>query len=130
MTYGTAFLPSENSFRLPLWLQMVGSCIVGLGIFFCPETPRWLIAHDRRDEAEKVLAELHGEGDRSNPYVRLQIAEMDNRISQEGSDKRWWDYRDLFNTHAARRRMICVIGMAWFGQYSGNALVSYYFPSS
>ena len=24
--------------------------------------------------------------------------------------------------------MICVIGMAWFGQYSGNALVSYYFP--
>jgi MFS family permease len=53
---------------------------------------------------------------------------MDSQISTEGSDKRWWDYRDLFDTHAARRRFICVAGMSWFGQYSGNALVSYYFP--
>ncbi|OAA58920.1 Sugar/inositol transporter [Niveomyces insectorum RCEF 264] len=128
ITYGTAYLSGEGSFRIPLWIQMVSSGIVCLGILLCPETPRWLIAHDRRDEAEKVLAELHGEGSRDHPYVRLQLAEMDNIIQKEGSDKRWWDYRDLFNTKAARRRMICVIGMAWFGQYSGNALVSYYFP--
>ncbi|KAK5995400.1 Lactose permease [Cladobotryum mycophilum] len=128
ITYGTAYLSGEGSFRIPLWLQMVSSGVVAAGILFCPETPRWLVAHNRRDEAERVLAELHGEGSRDNPFVKLQMAEMDSSIYTDGSDKRWWDYRDLFNTHSARRRMICVIGMAWFGQYSGNALVSYYFP--
>jgi sugar porter (SP) family MFS transporter len=128
VTYGTAYLDSELAFRLPVWLQMVSSGIVGCGIFFSPETPRWLVAHGRLDEAKQVLANLHGEGSVDHPFVRLQMAEMTSQIPKEGSDKRWWDYRDLFNTRAARRRMICVVGMAWFGQYSGNALVSYYFP--
>ncbi|KAI5457552.1 general substrate transporter [Mariannaea sp. PMI_226] len=128
VTYGTAYLDGEGSFRIPIWLQMFSSGVVAIGIFFAPETPRWLMAQNRREEAERVLADLHGEGSVDNVFVKLQMAEMTSQIYQNGSDKRWWDYRDLFNTHAARRRMICACGMAWFGQYSGNALVSYYFP--
>lgn len=128
VTYGTAFLDGESSFRIPIWLQIVTSGIIASGIWFSPETPRWLMAHGRRKEAEKVLADLHGEGSTEHAYVRLQLAEMESQIPMDASDKRWWDYRDLINTRSARRRMICVIGMSWFGQYSGNALVSYYFP--
>jgi sugar porter (SP) family MFS transporter len=128
VTYGTAFIDGDSSFRIPLWLQLVSSGIVALGIWFGPETPRWLMAHNRREDAERVLADLHGEGSPDHPDVRLQLAEMENKIPKAGSDKRWWDYRELFNTRAARHRMICVIGMSWIGQYSGNVLVSYYFP--
>ena len=53
---------------------------------------------------------------------------MTYQIETSGSDKRWWDYKDLFNTKGARARIYCVIGMGWFGQYSGNAVVSYFFP--
>lgn len=128
VTYGTAYIAGQGSFRIPLWLQMISSGIVACGILFSPETPRWLMAHNRVEEAEKVLADLHGEGSKDSPVVLLQMAEMSARIDREASDKRWWDYRELFNTRSARRRMICVAGMSWFGQYSGNALVSYYFP--
>lgn len=128
VTYGTAFISGQGSFRIPLWLQMVSSGIIAAGILFSPETPRWLMAHNRVEEAERVLAELHGEGSIESAAVKLQMAEMTVRIDKEASDKRWWDYRELFNTRSARRRMICVAGMSWFGQYSGNALVSYYFP--
>lgn len=128
VTYGTAYIAGQGSFRIPLWLQMISSGIVACGILFSPETPRWLMAHNRVKEAERVLAELHGEGSKDSPVVLLQMAEMSARIDREASDKRWWDYRELFNTRSARRRMICVAGMSWFGQYSGNALVSYYFP--
>jgi sugar porter (SP) family MFS transporter len=128
LTYGTAFLSGVRAFRIPIWCQMVSSGIVVMAVFFLPESPRWLVANGRRHEAEKVLAYYHGEGSADHIIVRLQMAEMDAQISTGGSDKRWWDYRELFNTHAARRRMICVCGMSWFGQYSGNALVSYYFP--
>jgi sugar porter (SP) family MFS transporter len=128
VTYGTAYLDGEKAFRIPIWLQLVTSSIVAVGIWFAPETPRWLIAQGRRQEAERVLADLHGEGSTEHCYVKMQLAQMESQIREIGSDKYWWNYSDLFKTRPARRRMICVIGMAWFGQYSGNALVSYYFP--
>lgn len=48
-------LVGSKAWRIPLWVQMVYSCIVLLGIFLLPESPRWLIAHDRHDEALKVI---------------------------------------------------------------------------
>lgn len=88
--------------------------------------PRWLIAHDKHDEAAAVLARLHGEGSVDHPIVQLQMKEMMAQISSEVSDQRWWDYRELWNTHSDRRRLICVLGMAIMGQASGNSLSSYY----
>ncbi|KAK7397901.1 hypothetical protein QQX98_012736 [Neonectria punicea] len=95
VTYGTAYMAGDISFRLP-------------------------------DGSSPTI--YHGEGSVGNPFVRLQLVEMRAQISTTGSDKRWWDYRELYNTSSARKRLICVVGFAWFGQYSGNALVSYYFP--
>lgn len=48
------------------------------------------------------------------------------QISTEASDKRWWDYRELWADRSSRRRLICVLGMAIMGQASGNSLSSYY----
>ncbi|KAL9948964.1 hypothetical protein ACHAP6_007620 [Verticillium nonalfalfae] len=60
--------------------------------------------------------------------VQLQMEEMKHSIKQDASDKRWWDYRELGNTRSARRRLICVLGMAAFGQLSGNSITGYYLP--
>jgi hypothetical protein len=89
---------------------------------FLPESPRWLIAQDRVEDAAKVLATYHGEGDPNHPMVILQIKEMTQQIAADATDKSWWDYRGLWNTHSARRRLIGVLGMAVFGQISGNSL--------
>jgi MFS family permease len=129
VAYGTAYLTgSNNSWRIPIWLQMASSVYICFGIFFIPETPRWLIARERYEEAEAILTKYHGEGSKDNPFVRLQLVEMRAQISHDGSDKRWWDYSGLFKTPSARRRLVVVVAFSWFGQYSGNALVGYYFP--
>lgn len=86
------------------------------------------MANDRYEEATKVLAKYHGEGSVSHPIVEMQLKEMHHQISTDASDKKWWDYRELWNTHSARRRLICVIGMAMFGQLSGNSATGYYLP--
>ena len=86
------------------------------------------MAQDRMDEALAVLAKYHGEGDPNHPIVVLEIKEMQSQIATNASDKKWWDYRELFDTHSARRRFICVAGMACFGQLSGNNITSYYLP--
>ena len=121
-------IKSDLSWRLPIWLQALASGGVILGCLFCPETPRWLISNDRHEEALRVMAEFHGEGDRNSPIVQLTYKEMVQEIATKGSDKRWWDYRDLFNSRNSWWRMCCVIGMAFFGQWAGNGAISYFMP--
>ena len=87
------------------------------------------MAQDRIEDATAVLARYHGEGSASHPMVQLELKEMMQQIGTDDSDKRWWDYHELVNTHSARRRLICVLGMACFGQLSGNSVTSYYLPT-
>jgi hypothetical protein len=75
-----------------------------------------------------VLTKYHGEGDPNNPIVQVELDEMTAEINREGSDKRWWDYRELFNSRESWWRQSCVIGMAFFGQWAGNGAVSYFMP--
>ncbi|PYI16377.1 MFS lactose permease [Aspergillus japonicus CBS 114.51] len=124
----TSHIQSDMSWRIPIWLQMIFSGLVLCFVYFLPESPRWLMSHDRHEDALNVLAEYHGEGDRNAPIVQLEYREMMEDISKTGSDKRWWDYRELFNTRETRYRSMLVIFMALFGQWSGNGPVSYYYP--
>ncbi|KAF9894144.1 hypothetical protein FE257_009117 [Aspergillus nanangensis] len=128
VAYGSATVP-DKGFRIPIWCQLISSALVAIFVWFIPESPRWLMAQDRTEEAIQVLAKYHGEGDRDHPLVTLQFKEMQHQITTDGSDKKWWEYRELFNTHSARRRLICVVGMACFGQLSGNSVTSYYLPN-
>ncbi|KAL4947556.1 general substrate transporter [Aspergillus filifer] len=124
----TSFIEGTQSWRVPVWLQMVfAGLVVGL-CFTIPESPRWLISCNRHEAAIRVLAEYHGEGDRDSPLVQLEYREMVEDISNVGADKRWWDYRELFNSAEVRYRSMLVVFMAFFGQWSGNGPVSYYYP--
>lgn len=82
------------------------------------------MAQDKHEQAARVLAKYHGDGsgDTDHPMVQLQMKEMMASIATDGSDKKWWDYHELWHTHSNRRRLICVLGMACFGQVSGSKL--------
>jgi sugar porter (SP) family MFS transporter len=128
VVYGSSRVASPVGWRIPVWCQLISSVLVAVGVWFLPESPRWLIAQDRVEDAIKILATYHGDGDRNDPIVKLQVREMLQQIKIEGSSKKWWEYRDLWNTHSARRPLICVLGMACFGQVSGNSTTGYFLP--
>ncbi|CAZ81962.1 unnamed protein product [Tuber melanosporum] len=117
------------AWRTPTVVQGAIPAIVAILIFFIPESPRWLIAQGRDEEAIEILAKYHGEGDRHSSVVQAEFREMSEQIGTECSDKIWWDYRDLVNTRAARYRLGLVATVAFFGQWSGNNVVSYYMPT-
>ncbi|KAL8286100.1 hypothetical protein RB597_002956 [Gaeumannomyces tritici] len=123
---GCSYIPGLEAWRIPVWCQLCTSGVIVLCAFLLPESPRWLMANDKVEEARRVLAKYHGEGDEEHPLVKLQLQEMSMQIRANATDKRWWDYSALVNTRPARRRLICVLGMAIFGQSSGNSLSSYY----
>ncbi|GJJ07591.1 hypothetical protein Clacol_001794 [Clathrus columnatus] len=55
ITLGCQSIPSDWSWRLPLIFQAVPSVFVILSVFFLPESPRWLVANSRDDEALAFL---------------------------------------------------------------------------
>ncbi|WWC73874.1 uncharacterized protein I206_107846 [Kwoniella pini CBS 10737] len=122
VTYGCNNINSNLSWQLPLIFQAFACLIVIVGVWFIPESPRYLIANGREDEAFQFLVAYHGGGDPNSKLVALEIEEMRENIKIDGTDKVWWDYRPLFTTHNGRWRMAQVIMIGVFGQFSGNGL--------
>lgn len=130
-TYGTNLHMKDSSWswRLPTVVQCAIPAIVMALIMFFPESPRWLMSKDRNEEALAILAKYHGDGNAQAPIVQLQVQQISEDFSTTHNDNPWWDFRELVNTKAARYRLYMVISMAFFGQWSGNNVVSYFMPS-
>lgn len=122
---------TTKAFRVPLWCQMVFPAIVILFGWMIPESPRWLVGVQRIEEAKKILAKYHCNGDENDPLVALELAEMvDSFKNVKLSDPiRILDMRQLVTKRSDRYRLGLVIAMAWFGQFSGNNVASYYLPT-
>lgn len=126
---GALGLPGTLSWQIPVWLQMVFSGIVCLVVFFIPESPRWLYVHGKKERSQVVLAKWHGHGNADSAWVKLQLGEYEEHLNLEGTDKRWWDYRALFNTRASRYRLACNCIFSIFAQWAGNGVLSYFMPA-
>lgn len=58
MPPGGCTAQSEASWRLPLAIQIVPAVVLGAGMLFFPDTPRWLLMRGRPGEARQALARL------------------------------------------------------------------------
>ncbi|CAG9990950.1 unnamed protein product [Clonostachys byssicola] len=124
ITYGTRNIPNTWSWRLPSLLQMAPSIVQLSAIWFLPESPRWLIANGRGDEALAALAKYHGDGEESE-LVKLEYAEIQVAIEYEkASSNTTW--KSMVSTSGNRYRMFLVLCMGLFSQWSGNGLIAYY----
>lgn len=119
---------SSWAWRLPTVIQCGIPAIVMALIMFFPESPRWLMSKDRNEEALAIMAKYHGDGNANAPLVQLQVQQIADDFSSAHNDNPWWDFRELVNTKAARYRLYMVICMSFFGQWSGNNVVSYFMP--
>lgn len=52
-------------------------------MYFLPESPRWLVANDRQEEALRVLAKLHAGGNTDDLYVQAEYTEIMAKITYE-----------------------------------------------
>jgi MFS family permease len=111
-----------------LSFQVIPPTLALIACFLVPESPRWLIANGRNEEALAILVKYHGFGNPDSKIVQLEYAEYVQGISTTGADQRWWDFKEIFQGRAALYRIACVVNLGVLYQWSGNSLGIYYLP--
>ncbi|EFZ02754.1 hypothetical protein MHUMG1_00325 [Metarhizium humberi] len=123
-TYGCFRIPNQWSWRLPTLIQIVPSAYQLALIFFSPESPRWLVAKGRKEEAREILVKYHGECDPGSPVVAFEFAEIQEVIAKEAEQNMTW--KEFFSSVPNLKRIGLCFATAVFSQSSGNLLVSNY----
>lgn len=76
-----SYVDNGAQWRFPIALQVFFALsTIGL-LSFLPETPRWLLSHDRREEAHEILSRLHA---REHPgMVERDLLEIETALIEE-----------------------------------------------
>ncbi|OTB05536.1 hypothetical protein M426DRAFT_260735 [Hypoxylon sp. CI-4A] len=132
--YGMSYVNSPSQFRFPLALQCLFALLTFLAIIPLPESPRWLTAHDRHDEARQTLISLLPKNTPDadvQEVVRLETAEIQQAIHEEREASDGSTYRALFKNGKQKffYRTMLGIGGQFMQQLSGINLITYYAPS-
>lgn len=128
MDYGTSFSESSFQWRFPLAFQALFAILLVLQIIGLPETPRWLVQHDRYEEARAVTAALEDK-DLDHPDVNSMILNI--RIGLEEEQKGGpFRFRELFTWGQTQnlRRLLIVISIQLGQQWTGSNMINYYAP--
>jgi sugar porter (SP) family MFS transporter len=128
INYGTNLhLQGTATWRVPLALQMAPAIVLAVGTMFLPYSPRWLLQQGRNEEAQQVLARLHGNGDKNHPYVLEEYNEICEQIALEKAVA-IHSYVELLQG-TVRRRVILGVLIQIFQQLTGINAIMYYAPS-
>nr|WP_010130645.1 sugar porter family MFS transporter [Microbulbifer agarilyticus] len=115
----TEFWMGFEAWRWMFWIELVPAAIFLAGLYFIPESPRFLVARGFSDRAHSVLTRLFGEraATEKTQDIRASLAD-DHR-------PRLSDLKDT-STGKLRRIVWVGIGLAVFQQLVGINVVFYY----
>ncbi|KAM5349689.1 hypothetical protein ACJ41O_006194 [Fusarium nematophilum] len=113
---------SEWSYRLPFGLQWALAVPLLVGVCFCPDSPWWLIRHERQADARRALQRLTNR-DHLNIEDTIAVMEHTNMIEKK-YNYGGASYGDCFKGANLRRtEIVCVV---WACQaLCGSTLTSY-----
>jgi SP family galactose:H+ symporter-like MFS transporter len=114
-----SFVGIEEGWRWMLGLAVAPALVFGTGMFFLPETPRWLIRGGHHEVAHRVLVRIRDLGD-----VNLEIEEIKASLAQQTEGGHW---TDLLRPQV-RPALVVGLGLAVFQQITGINTVIYYAP--
>lgn len=97
-------------------------------IYLFPETPRWLIDHDRAEEGLRNLAKLHANGNIDDTYVQAEYEVITAQIEDEHVNAAK-SYGELFKNKSNARRIILACACQASTQMTGVSAIQYFSPA-
>lgn len=113
-----AFTSVEGSWRWMFGIGLIPACLLTLGMFFLPESPRFLVKQNRMEEATDTLRQL-----RNSTDVNEEIADIKNSLKVKNAS-----FREIFSPWI---RPVLFLGavLGFIQQVTGINTIIYYAPS-
>ncbi|GAB7356844.1 hypothetical protein MBLNU459_g7718t1 [Dothideomycetes sp. NU459] len=73
--YGVRNYTNTGSYRIPIGLQFVWGLILGIGLLFLPESPRFYVKRGKLEQARQALCSLRGQPADSE-YIEAELSEI------------------------------------------------------
>ncbi|PVH16406.1 uncharacterized protein CXQ87_004697 [Candidozyma duobushaemuli] len=122
--FGCSHIDGVASFRIAWAIQIVPGLILFFGLFFIPESPRWLAKQGYWDEAETIVAQINAKGNREDPDVMIEISEIKDQLIVEENVK-GFTFVHLFSKKYLPRTIVAVFAQIW-QQLTGMNVMMYY----
>ncbi|MBH0067177.1 sugar porter family MFS transporter [Pseudoalteromonas sp. NZS100] len=106
------------AWRWMFWAELVPAVLFLVGVLFIPESPRYLVAQGKVDDAKSVFSKI------SNDNVDAQISDVKRSLHSDTKPS----IRDLFINNSKKVHPIVWVGVALsvFQQFVGINVVFYY----
>ena len=116
-----AFANNNNveSWRPMFYMGIIPGLILLVGIFFLPETPRWLMSKGREEDSRKILKRIEDPA-----LVEESMQRMKDEVEKA---KERPNFREVFRPWL-RKALIISVGIMFFQQFVGINTVIYYSP--
>lgn len=125
ISYGcSTSIAGPTAFRIAWGIQAIPGIILGVSLFFFPESPRWLASKDRWDECIYNLAHLHGGGDRESPVVLAELDEV-REAAAVAAESKDLGYMGLVGPNMWFRTLTGVSAQVWQQLLGGNVMLYY-----
>jgi SP family sugar:H+ symporter-like MFS transporter len=109
---GMVNIDTTFAYRFPIGFQLFFPVLVFLGIWFVPESPRWLLRKGQTDKATRNLQTLHREDKTYDPEPDVQLIQAGLDKEMELAAEGGW--MQLITDPVERRKVI----------YSAGALIA------
>ncbi|CAG8957307.1 hypothetical protein HYFRA_00010730 [Hymenoscyphus fraxineus] len=134
VVYGTEKRPDTGEYRIPIGLQFIWGLILGGGLFFLPDSPRYFVKKGKLQQAADALSRLRGQP-LDSEYIQVELAEIvaneeyeRSIIPDTGALSSWAQCfsGSLFEQKSNIRRTILGTSLQMMQQWTGVNFIFYY----
>ncbi|WVF71037.1 hypothetical protein IAT40_005834 [Kwoniella sp. CBS 6097] len=129
VTFGTLKIPNDWCWRVPCLIQALPGVLQLSALYWCPESPRFLMRIGKEQQALDVLATYHANGDVDDELVQCEFKEIKDAIAFETAAAAGTSYMAFFKTKGNRHRLSILVLLGFLSQWVGNGVISYYFAA-
>ncbi|TVY84489.1 High-affinity fructose transporter [Lachnellula suecica] len=122
INFGTETRSDTGSYRIPMGVGFIWAIMLGVGILFLPESPRFDYNHGRPERGLNTMSKFYGES-ASHPMIRTEAAEIERVMQAQSGYHPWYE---AITGPRMLYRVLLAMGLQMFQQLTGANYFFYY----
>jgi hypothetical protein len=126
MNYALSYANGPVEWRFAIAAQIIFAILLIVMVPFMPESPRWLMNHNRPGEALAILQRMHGVADPNDFEVQTEVKIINQAIELEAmsSKQGWMDLFKMNDMQNLRRIMLGWVSTPLFEEQQAGDLTN------